>query len=189
MPTLLESTFHGRTVAATVHDLSEDSMSIASSRHTSITAIATPSNGQSNYESLAISSNRPEYDKESLRDSVHSERFSDRMSEHQGTDRAHRSVSSGDLAGSASGVREWPVLGHQEDCESFCGSIAESRMDSQMYLLEMEAGRIPEDATEVSFQDFSTNQGRWNAPIPPVAPPAVLRAPMPFPGRGAWSGN
>lgn len=183
MPTLLESNFLGRTA---VHDIAEDVMSVSSSRFTNITAIPTPSNSASNLESLAISSNRPEFDKDSLRGassiyagSAHSESFSQRLSERQGTDRAHRSIHSGDLSGSASATRDPSLgIGHQEDCESFCGSIAESRMDSQIYLQEMEAGRIPEEVREEWLEDFTTSQGRWSAPIPPVAPPAVLRAPM-----------
>lgn len=180
-PTLLESTFLGRTPVAHAHEVPEDSASVASSRLSSITGIATPSNVPSNFESLAISSNRPEFDKDSGRDvsiyaaSAHSERLSERPGTDRGTDRAsdrHRSVSGFSGGGTGTSVTQPPSTRDnvQEDCESFCGSIAESRMDSQAYLQEVEAGRIPEETEDDWCQDTQ--------PVAP--PPAVLRI-RPFP--------
>mmetsp|Transcript_79296 Transcript_79296/g.157037 ORF Transcript_79296/g.157037 Transcript_79296/m.157037 type:complete len:201 (+) Transcript_79296:128-730(+) len=112
LPTLLESAFQ--------RSPEMDTLSSSSSMPTIFSAAHTPSQVASNYESIGLSSNRPELDKDSIMD-------------------LNRSVGSWGAL-SLCGRDSMTSL---DDLESICnGSIGESRVESQAYLQELEAVRL-----------------------------------------------
>lgn len=126
LPTLLESAFQ----IARSHEDHLETVSSASSRPTTISAIPTPSIPASNVESFANSSLRAEVDKESAR-------ISFTVGAPSGPSVAPSSICGRWEEPSVCGTLD----GSKHDLESMSivGSIAESRIDSQAYLQELEA--------------------------------------------------
>lgn len=173
LPTLLESAFQ----LARVHDNDFDTVSSESSRPTTVLSIPTPSIQASNFDSLANSSIRAEFDKESARYSFSapSEQLQGAPSvgapsecgtrdEFPGVTWMSQSHSVGapsvcgtidchseSFARVPSGCANYssqsigvPSICSNFDAESLVGSIAESRLDSQAYLQDLEAARVLE---------------------------------------------